>query len=62
MRLRFVVVQIAAAPGSEAHKISYPNDEEIRVTTVEKSNIGGADKTKEVRCCLYVDCILYFIF
>jgi kinesin family protein C1 len=37
----------AAAGDTASHKIAYPNDEEIRVQTIEKSNIGGADKTKE---------------
>lgn len=47
-RVRPLGEQEAASSTENTHKISYPNDEEIRVQTIEKSNIGGADKLKEV--------------
>jgi kinesin family protein C1 len=34
-------------PADQSHRITYPNDEQIRIATTEKSNIGGSDKKKE---------------
>jgi kinesin family protein C1 len=34
-------------PADQSHRITYPNDEQIRIATTEKSNIGGGDKKKE---------------
>jgi kinesin family protein C1 len=41
---------LAAAESSgsdQSHQIRYPNDETISITTVERSNVGGAAKKKE---------------
>jgi kinesin family protein C1 len=35
------------APTDQSHRITYPTDEKICITTTEKSNIGGTDKAKE---------------
>ena len=41
---------------------SYPNDEEVRVQTCEKSNIGGADKLKEVHTNTNHSFVVFVLF